>query len=87
MLTGKAGELRGEQRTDVPREIVFRERFGDEGKDFAEVQIGQDPVGVTRSPGGGAFDRPGLQVSQSLGLGPHAHAAVLVGAMLEEIFG
>lgn len=87
MGAGQAGKLRGQEGTHIPREIVFSERFGDEGKDFAEVQIAQDTVGAPRSPGGGTFDRPSLQISQFLGLGPHAHAAVLVRAMLEEIFG
>ena len=86
MGAGEAGKLRGEQGTDVSREKVFSERLGDEGKDFAEVQVGQDAVRVTCGPSGGAFDRPSLQINLPLGLGPNAHAAVLIGAMLEEFF-
>ncbi len=58
MRSREAGELRSKQRPDVPREIVLGQRFGDEGKDFAEVQIGQDAVRLIRGLRGRAFDRP-----------------------------
>ena len=57
MRSREAGELRGQQRPDVPREIVPGQGFRDEGK-TSRSSGRTDTVRLIRGPRGRTFDRP-----------------------------
>src|SRR5712692_1707795 len=50
IAAAEAGDLAAEGRADVAGQAVAGERFGDERKDFAEVDVGEHAVGVPRCP-------------------------------------